>query len=65
MEFYGTHLRPISQEMLKMSIHKMSLKNTCKVTLTSPELIFDLQELAGRARIGKLQPHEFQGGSFT
>ena len=26
---------------------------------------FILQELAGRAREGKLKPHEYQGGSFT
>lgn len=25
----------------------------------------EIKELAGRARLGKLQLHEFQGGSFT
>ena len=27
VEFGGTHLRPISEEVLKISIRKMSLKN--------------------------------------
>ena len=36
VEVCGTHLRPISQDMLKTSIHKMSLKKyTCKITSTS------------------------------
>lgn len=29
------------------------------------EISAEIKELAGRARIGKLQLHEFQGGSFT
>lgn len=29
------------------------------------EISGEVKELAGRARIGKLQLHEFQGGSFT
>jgi len=29
------------------------------------EISGEVKELAGRARVGKLQLHEFQGGSFT
>lgn len=29
------------------------------------EISSEIKELAGRARKGKLQLHEFQGGSFT
>ena len=36
MGFYGNDLRPISHELLKRSIHKKSLRNTCEIIPTSP-----------------------------
>ena len=35
MGICGTHLGPISQEVLKISICKMTFKNHCKITSTS------------------------------
>ena len=34
------------------------------ITFGDNVLHFFMQELAGRAKIGKLQPHEYQGGTF-